>query len=40
LTWDPKPRRTEDPAEWTEEKLRARAAAMDVDKGEEGDFDD
>jgi fructose-bisphosphate aldolase class II len=36
----PKAQRTEDPADWTEEKLRARAAAMDVDKGEEGDFDD
>ncbi|SKA96567.1 Fructose/tagatose bisphosphate aldolase [Paucidesulfovibrio gracilis DSM 16080] len=30
----------EDRAEWTEEKYRARADAMDVDKGPEGDFDD
>jgi fructose-bisphosphate aldolase class II len=36
----PKGKTIEDKAEWTEEKARARAAAMDVDKGEEGDFDD
>jgi fructose/tagatose bisphosphate aldolase len=30
----------EDKADWTEEKYRARADAMDVDKGPEGDFDD
>ncbi|WP_199244318.1 class II fructose-bisphosphate aldolase [Pseudodesulfovibrio cashew] len=30
----------EDPAEWTEEKIKARAAAIDTDKGPEGDFDD
>lgn len=32
--------RIEDPAEWTPEKIRERAAAMDTDKGPEGDFDD
>ena len=32
--------RSEDPAQWTEEKIRAKAAEMDVDKGDKGDFDD
>ena len=32
--------RIEDPAGWTEEKIRERAAAIDSDKGPEGDFDD
>jgi len=36
----PKVEQFEDPAEWTEEKIKARAAAMDTDKGPEGDFDD
>ncbi len=36
----PKTERSEDPAQWTEEKIRAKAAAMDTDKGEKGDFDD
>jgi fructose/tagatose bisphosphate aldolase len=36
----PKASRTEDPAEWTEPKLRARAAELCSDKGPEGDFDD
>jgi fructose/tagatose bisphosphate aldolase len=30
----------EDPAGWTDEKIRERAAAIDSDKGPEGDFDD
>ncbi len=30
----------EDPADWTEAALRERAAAIDSDKGPEGDFDD
>ncbi len=30
----------EDPAAWTEAKIRERAAAIDSDKGPEGDFDD
>ncbi len=30
----------EDVSEWTEEKIKARAAEMDTDKGPEGDFDD
>jgi len=30
----------EDPAEWTEQKIREKAAAIDSDKGPEGDFDD
>lgn len=36
----PKVGRIEDPAQWTEEKFRDRAALMDTDKGPEGDFDD
>ncbi len=32
--------RTQSPEEWTEEKIRQRAAALDTDKGPEGDFDD
>lgn len=32
--------RIEDPAEWTEEKIREKAAAIDTDKGPEGDFED
>jgi fructose/tagatose bisphosphate aldolase len=36
----PKAERMEDPAEWTEEKIRAKAAAIDSDKGPSGDFDD
>jgi hypothetical protein len=36
----PKAERIEDPAEWTPEKIVARAAAIDSDKGPEGDFDD
>ncbi len=36
----PKTGRIESPHEWTGEKIRERAAGMDVDKGPEGDFDD
>jgi fructose/tagatose bisphosphate aldolase len=36
----PKVERIEDPAGWTDEKIRERAAAIDSDKGPEGDFDD
>ena len=36
----PKASRVEDPAEWSEEKIRAAAARIDSDKGPEGDFDD
>ncbi len=32
--------RIEDPADWTGDKIAERAAAMDTDKGPEGDFDD
>ncbi|MBW2472802.1 MAG: class II fructose-bisphosphate aldolase [Deltaproteobacteria bacterium] len=32
--------RIEDPAGWSDEKVRQRAAAIDSDKGPEGDFDD
>lgn len=32
--------RTQSPEEWTEEKIRQRAAVLDTDKGPEGDFDD
>jgi fructose-bisphosphate aldolase class II len=36
----PKGERTEDPEEWTREKIIARAATIDSDKGPEGDFED
>ncbi|BDQ37365.1 ketose-bisphosphate aldolase [Pseudodesulfovibrio nedwellii] len=36
----PKAKQFEDPAEWTEEKIKAMAASIDTDKGPEGDFDD
>ncbi len=36
----PKAEQFEDPAEWTEEKIRARAKAIDTDKGPEGDWDE
>ncbi len=36
----PKARRIEDPAEWTEEKIRERGAALARDRGPAGDFDD
>lgn len=41
-SYDPgaKAGRIEDPAEWTKEKIIARAATMDVDKGPDGDFDE
>lgn len=32
--------RIEDPADWTEEKIRERAKTLDVNEGPEGDFDD
>ena len=36
----PKCERIEDPAEWTEAKIRERAAGIGADKGPKGDFDD
>ncbi len=36
----PKAERIEDPAEWTLEKIREKAKALDSDKGPSGDFDD
>jgi len=36
----PKAKQFEDPTEWTEDKIKAMAAAIDTDKGPEGDFDD
>jgi fructose-bisphosphate aldolase class II len=36
----PKVGRIEDPAAWTREKIRERAAAIDSEKGPAGDFDD
>ena len=36
----PKTTRSEDPAEWTESKIRERAAALKSDKGQAGDFED
>jgi len=36
----PKVEKFEDAAEWTEEKIKAKAAEIDTDKGPEGDFDD
>jgi hypothetical protein len=35
-----KSRTIESVEDWTEEKIREKAAAMDTDKGPEGDFDD
>jgi hypothetical protein len=32
--------RIEDPAEWTEVKIRERAAKISSEKGPKGDFDD
>ena len=41
-SYDPGPnaQRRESPQDWTEAKIRARAATIDSDKGPEGDFDD
>jgi hypothetical protein len=36
----PKVDRIEDPEEWSEAKIRERAAALNADKGPEGDFED
>jgi fructose-bisphosphate aldolase class II len=36
----PKVTRIEDPAEWTESKIRVAASKLDSDKGPEGDFED
>lgn len=36
----PKVKQFENPADWTEEKIKAMAAEIDTDKGPEGDFDD
>ena len=36
----PKSGRIESPEDWTEEKIREKASALDSDKGPEGDFDD
>jgi fructose-bisphosphate aldolase, class II len=36
----PKGSRIEDPAQWTEDKIRERAAGLSSDKGPEGDFED
>jgi fructose/tagatose bisphosphate aldolase len=36
----PKAQRIEDPAEWTVEKIHAKAKTLGSDKGPEGDFDD
>ncbi len=36
----PKGTRIEDPGQWTEQKIRERAAAINSDKGPTGDFDD
>ena len=35
-----KAERREDPAEWSEERIHARASALSADKGKGGDFDD
>ncbi|OKY75452.1 MAG: ketose-bisphosphate aldolase [Desulfobulbaceae bacterium DB1] len=41
-SYDPGPNadRIENPAEWTKEKIIARAALLDTDKGPQGEFDD
>ena len=36
----PKVERIEDPADWTGDKIAAKAAMLDTDKGPEGDYDD
>ncbi len=36
----PKAQRIEDPNEWTEDKIHAKAVAIDADKGPQGNFDD
>ena len=36
----PKASRMEDPAEWTEEKIKSKGAAIESDKGPEGNFED
>ena len=36
----PKCDRIEDPSDWTEARIHERAAAIDSDKGPDGDFDD
>jgi hypothetical protein len=36
----PKARRTEKPSDWTPEKIRERAAAIQPDQGPQGNFDD
>ena len=36
----PKAERTQDPADWTEEKIKAKAATIDSDKGPQGNFED
>ena len=36
----PKATRIEDPAEWTEDRIREKAAKIDVNKGPTGDFED
>ncbi len=36
----PKAERIEDPAEWTEDKIREKARALQKEEGPEGDFDD
>ena len=36
----PKAARIEDPADWTGEKIHEKAAAIDSDKGPQGNFDD
>ena len=36
----PKAQRLEDPAEWTKDKIKEKASALDSDKGPAGDFDD
>ena len=36
----PKGTRTEDPANWTEQKIRERAKTLNTNKGPAGDFDD
>jgi fructose/tagatose bisphosphate aldolase len=36
----PKARRLEEPEQWTPDKIRAKAAGLDGDKGPSGDFDD
>ena len=39
-TWRPKAHRIEDPAEWTEEKIKKKGTSLASDKGPAGNYED